>query len=61
LSIASLPLPSKRAKVLKLIGKIFGYDYVLGVLLDTEKVFPVLLLQPEESQKQQVPCQIRLM
>lgn len=37
LSIASLPLPSRRAKVLKLIGKIFGYDYVLGVLLDTEK------------------------
>lgn len=37
LNIASLPLPSRRAKVLKLIGKIFGYDYVLGVLLDTEK------------------------
>jgi VIT1/CCC1 family predicted Fe2+/Mn2+ transporter len=37
LSLANLPLPSKRAKTLKLIGKIFGYDYVLGVLLDTEK------------------------
>jgi VIT1/CCC1 family predicted Fe2+/Mn2+ transporter len=34
---AQLPNPSGRAKVLKAIGKIFGYDYVLGVLLDTEK------------------------
>lgn len=32
-----LPQPSARAKVLKMIGKILGYDYVLGVLLDTEK------------------------
>lgn len=29
--------PSRRAKILALIGKVFGYDYVLGVLLDTEK------------------------
>lgn len=32
-----LPAPSSRAKVLAFIGKVFGYDYVLGVLLDTEK------------------------
>jgi VIT1/CCC1 family predicted Fe2+/Mn2+ transporter len=32
-----LPSPSNRAKVLKTIGKIFGNDYILGVLLDTEK------------------------
>lgn len=32
-----LPPPSGRAKVLRLIGKVFGYDYILGVLLDTEK------------------------
>lgn len=37
LEIADLPLPSRRAKTLQLIGRIFGYDYVLGVLLDTEK------------------------
>lgn len=30
-------LPSIRARLLKLIGKMFGYDYILGVLLDTEK------------------------
>jgi vacuolar iron transporter family protein len=32
-----LPPPSFRAKTLNRIGKIFGYDYVLGVLMDTEK------------------------
>jgi len=37
LELSKLPMPSKRAKTLKLIGKLFGYDYVLGVLLDTEK------------------------
>jgi vacuolar iron transporter family protein len=29
--------PSWRAKILNLIGKVFGYDYVLGSLMDTEK------------------------
>ena len=32
-----VPGPSRRAKTLHTIGKIFGYDYILGVLLDTEK------------------------
>lgn len=32
-----LPDPSKRAKTLNLIGKIFGYNYVMGVLMETEK------------------------
>lgn len=31
------PPPSTRAKILNRIGKIFGYDYVLGVVMDTEK------------------------
>lgn len=31
------PQPSIRAKFLNLIGKVFGYDYILGVMLDTEK------------------------
>lgn len=34
---AHLPGPSYRAKILRTIGKVFGYDYILGVLLDTEK------------------------
>lgn len=33
----NLPGPSWRAKTLNTIGRIFGYDYLLGVLLDTEK------------------------
>ncbi len=37
LDVAKMPPPSRRAKVLKAIGKMVGYDYVLGVLLDTEK------------------------
>lgn len=35
--ISPLPPPSGRAKMLARIGSIFGYDYILGVLLDTEK------------------------
>jgi len=34
---AELPGPSIQAKTLNLIGKIFGYNYVLGALMDTEK------------------------
>jgi predicted membrane protein (TIGR00267 family) len=37
LSFENLPKPSFRARILNKIGKIIGYDYVLGVLLDTEK------------------------
>jgi VIT1/CCC1 family predicted Fe2+/Mn2+ transporter len=34
----SKPLPpSIKARILNTIGKIFGYDYILGVLLDTER------------------------
>src|ERR1019366_7672429 len=35
--LALLPEPSFRAKSLNAIGRIFGYNYVLGVLMDTEK------------------------
>ena len=37
LSETSMPRPSFRARTLNTIGKVFGYDYVLGVLMDTEK------------------------
>ncbi len=33
----TMPPPSMRARILKTIGKIFGNDYILGVLMDTEK------------------------
>jgi VIT1/CCC1 family predicted Fe2+/Mn2+ transporter len=32
-----MPGPSWRARVLKTIGTVFGNDYILGVLMDTEK------------------------
>lgn len=37
LPVDPLPSPSIRARILNRIGKIIGYDYILGVLLDTEK------------------------
>ncbi|NUN99567.1 MAG: VIT1/CCC1 transporter family protein [Saprospiraceae bacterium] len=37
LDTTQMPPPSKRAKILSFIGKVFGYNYLLGVLLDTEK------------------------
>ena len=37
ISTEDLTKPSWRAKTLNTIGKIFGYDYVLGALMDTEK------------------------
>ncbi|MBL7860242.1 MAG: VIT1/CCC1 transporter family protein [Cyclobacteriaceae bacterium] len=37
LTLASVMKPSWRARTLNTIGKIFGYDYVLGSLMDTER------------------------
>ncbi len=37
ISVENLIVPSWRAKTINLIGKVFGYDYVLGALMDTEK------------------------
>lgn len=37
LALASVMNPSWRARTLNAIGKIFGYDYVLGSLMDTER------------------------
>ena len=48
-----LPPPSARAKILNTIGKVFGYDYVLGVLMDTEKSISNAVLV--EKKKQHIP------
>ncbi len=37
LSIDEFLKPSWRAKTLNIIGKVFGYDYILGVMMETEK------------------------
>ena len=46
-----LPPPSFRARMLNRIGKIFGYNYVLGVLMDTEKsIARAIIAQKEKHQ-----------
>jgi len=37
ISLENLMVPSARAKALNLIGRIFGYDCILGILMNTEK------------------------
>lgn len=44
-----LPKPSWRAKTFNLIGKIFGYDYVLGALMDTEKSISSAIVQTKKN------------
>lgn len=46
-----LPPPSFRAKALNRIGKIFGYDYVLGVLMDTEKSISIAVINAKNKNK----------
>lgn len=43
--------PSNRAKILNFIGKTFGYDYVLGVLMDTEKSISSAVIAAKKEQK----------
>ncbi len=42
---SSMPAPSGRARILRKIGKVLGNDYVLGVLLDTEKSISTSILR----------------
>ncbi|GEO07120.1 hypothetical protein AAE02nite_47840 [Adhaeribacter aerolatus] len=49
----TLPPPSWRARSLNQIGRLFGYGYVIGVLMDTEKSITVAQLAQKE--KNQVP------
>lgn len=50
---SAMPSPSGRAKTLRFIGKVFGYDYVLGVLLDTEKGLSSGVIAARKKQNQQ--------
>jgi len=50
---SNLPEPSGRAKTLKFIGKVLGYDYVLGVLLDTEKSISSSVISARKRTKTQ--------
>lgn len=53
LDLSQLPEPSGRAKTLKFIGKVLGYDYVLGVLLDTEKSISSSVISARKRTKTQ--------
>lgn len=46
--------PSWRAKTLNRIGKIFGYSYVVGALMDTEKSISNALIIQKNKNKQEI-------
>ena len=49
-----LPPPSMRAKTLNRIGKWFGYEYVLGVLMDTEKSISGAIISAKAKHNQPI-------
>lgn len=52
MSVEGLLHPSWRAKTINTIGKIFGYNYVLGSLMDTEKSIANAVVTQKQKQKQ---------
>ncbi len=54
ISIDELMKPSWRAKILNRIGKIFGYDYVLGSLMDTEKSLATAIISTKQKQQKAI-------
>lgn len=53
-STENLIQPSWRAKTLNFIGKIFGYSYVLGALMDTEKSLSNAIITTKQKNKLEV-------
>jgi vacuolar iron transporter family protein len=54
ISLVNLMKPSWRAKTINTIGKIFGYDYVLGVLMDTEKSISSAVIGTKKKLNQEI-------
>jgi len=54
ISLENLMRPSWRAKTLNTIGKIFGYDYVLGALMDTEKSISSAIISDKKKNKREL-------
>lgn len=50
----NLTQPSWRAKTINGIGKIFGYDYVLGTLMDTEKSISGAVIANKQKNKKEI-------
>jgi predicted membrane protein (TIGR00267 family) len=53
-SLENLIQPSWRARTLNIIGKIFGYDYVLGAMMDTEKSISTAIISTKKKNKQEI-------
>lgn len=56
---ASIPLehlmkPSWRARTINTIGKVFGYNYVLGTLMETEKSISNAVLKHKRNTNQKI-------
>ena len=54
INIDNLMKPSWRAKTLNTIGKVFGYDYVLGALMDTEKSISNAIIVTKKKNQMQI-------
>ncbi|MEI6695493.1 MAG: VIT1/CCC1 transporter family protein [Bacteroidota bacterium] len=54
INVENLMQPSFRARTLNTIGKVFGYDYVLGVLMETEKSISTAIISTKQKNKQQI-------
>ena len=50
-SITEVSRPSWRAKTILRIGKVFGYEYILGTLLDTEKGLANTVMMQKKSMR----------
>ena len=54
LAFDQIPGPSWRAHIFNLIGIIFGYEYVLGVMMDTEKSISNALVATKKKHNQSI-------
>jgi len=54
ISLENLMLPSWRAKTLNTIGKLFGYNYVLGTLMETEKSISNAVIVHKQKNKMEI-------
>lgn len=53
--ILSMPGPSGRAKILNFLGKILGYDYLIGIMVDMEK--SIAVAQTKAKNEQHIPLE----
>jgi vacuolar iron transporter family protein len=53
-SLEHLIQPSWRAKTLNTIGRVFGYDYILGVLMETEKSISTNIISTKKKHNREI-------